>query len=148
MTVFYADTSAVVRAFMPDEPDHAQLVELLLDNDELVVTSELTRVEFASAMATARNNGRIRHAAPALARFDEETRGAGALSLIPLVPRVIMPAAYRLVSDHHTLRTLDAIHLAVALHGTAELTGGEPVAMVTRDQRQADAAKAHGLEVR
>jgi predicted nucleic acid-binding protein len=148
VSVLYADTSAVVRAFLPDEPEHEQMIDLVLDNDELVLTSELTRVEFASAMATAWNNGRIRDASKALARFDEEVRGAGSLSLVPLVPRVIMPAAYRLVSDHHSLRTLDAIHLAVALHGTSGVADGEPVVMVTRDQRQADAAKAHGLEVR
>ncbi|MFJ8817147.1 type II toxin-antitoxin system VapC family toxin [Amycolatopsis thermoflava] len=148
MTVLYADTSAVVRAFLPDEPEHEQMIELLLDNEDLVLTSELTRVEFASAMATAWNNGRIRDAKLALARFDAEAGGDGALSLVPLVPQVIMPAAYRLVSDHHSLRTFDAIHLAVALHDTAGLADGEPVVMVTRDQRQADAAKAHGLEVR
>ncbi|WP_435581454.1 type II toxin-antitoxin system VapC family toxin [Amycolatopsis thermoflava] len=148
MTVLYADTSAVVRAFLPDEPEHEQMIELLLDNEDLVLTSELTRVEFASAMATAWNNGRIRDATLALARFDAEAGGDGALSLVPLVPQVIMPAAYRLVSDHHSLHTLDAIHLAVALHDTAGLADGEPVVMVTRDQRQADAAKAHGLEVR
>ncbi|MFD4251258.1 type II toxin-antitoxin system VapC family toxin [Amycolatopsis thermoflava] len=148
MTVLYADTSAVVRAFLPDEPEHEQMIELLLDNEDLVLTSELTRVEFASAMATAWNNGRIRDAKLALARFDAEAGGDGALSLVPLVPQVIMPAAYRLVSDHHSLHTLDAIHLAVALHDTAGLADGEPVVMVTRDQRQADAAKAHGLEVR
>lgn len=148
VTVLYADTSAVVRAFLPDEPEHEQMIELLLDNEDLVLTSELTRVEFTSAMATAWNNGRIRDAKLALARFDAEAGCDGALSLVPLVPQVIMPAAYRLVSDHHSLRTLDAIHLAVALHDTAGLTDGEPVVMVTRDQRQADAAKAHGLEVR
>ncbi|NIH78704.1 type II toxin-antitoxin system VapC family toxin [Amycolatopsis viridis] len=148
MTIFYADTSAVVRAFLPDEPEHEQMVELLLDNEDLVLTSELTRVEFASAMATARNNGRIRDASGALARFDAEAGGEGALSLVPLVPQVIMPAACRLVSDHHALRTLDAIHLAVALHDTTGLANGEPVVMVTRDRRQAEAAEAHGLEVR
>ncbi|WP_326957952.1 hypothetical protein [Amycolatopsis sp. NBC_01286] len=45
------------------------------------------------------------------------------------------------------MRTLDAIHLAVAMHDTAELTGGAPVTFVTRDDRQAEAAKANGFEV-
>lgn len=147
VTLLYADTSAVVRAHMPDEPDHEELASLLFASDNRVITSELTRIEFASAMASARNAGRIRHARPALARFDADAR-TGLLTLVPLVPQVIMSAAYRLAADNHTLRTLDAIHLAVALHDTHGLTGGVPVAMVTRDQRQADAAKAHGLEVR
>ena len=45
------------------------------------------------------------------------------------------------------MRTLDAIHIAVAMHSTAELTAGEPVTFVTRDQRQAEAAEANGFEV-
>jgi predicted nucleic acid-binding protein len=146
VTVLYADTSAVVRAHLPNEPDHEELASLLFEGEHRVITSELTRIEFASAMASARSAGRIRYARPALARFDADA-GSGVLTVIPLVPQVIMPAAYRLAADNPTLRTLDAIHLAVALHDTQGLTGGAPVTLVTRDQRQADAAKAHGLEV-
>ncbi|WP_281271642.1 type II toxin-antitoxin system VapC family toxin [Prauserella flavalba] len=147
MTVLYADTSAVVRANMPDEPDYEELATLLYDSGHRVLTSELTRVEFASAVATARNVGRIQDAQPALAQFDGDST-AGVLTLVPFVPRTVLSAAYRLASEHHTLRTLDALHLAVALHDTAALVGGEPVTFVTREARQAEVAKANGLEVR
>ena len=146
MSLLYADTSAVVRSYLPDEPDHDELATLLFDSEHRVITSELTRVEFASALAKARNAGRIRCSRPALARFDADAR-SGALTLVPLVPQIVLPAAYRIAADNHSLRTLDAIHLAVAMHDAHGLTGGEPVTFITRDQRQAEAGEAHGLEV-
>jgi predicted nucleic acid-binding protein len=55
--------------------------------------------------------------------------------------------ARQIVLDH-PVRTLDAIHLAVATTTAAELAAGDTVEFVTRDSRQADAAKALGLPVR
>ncbi|NYI89608.1 hypothetical protein HNR02_002931 [Amycolatopsis endophytica] len=147
MTVVYADTSAIVTAYLADEPGHAELRELLLSGRCRVLTSELARVEFASAMTTAKRAGRIPDGRQFLNQFDVDARSE-LLGVIPLVPSRILPAARRLVTENHPLRTLDAIHLAVALNDTVPLTRGEPVVMVTRDQRQAEAAKAHGLEVR
>jgi hypothetical protein len=56
-----------------------------------------------------------------------------------------LAGAHTLVLEH-PLRTLDAIHLAVALGDASELAAGEPVIFVTRDQVQAEAARALGLE--
>jgi predicted nucleic acid-binding protein len=145
VTVLYVDTSAVVGAYLADEPGHAELRKLLIDGDHRVLTSELTRLEFASAVTAAKRNGRIPDARKFLAQFDEDARSV--LGIIPLEPRRIFAAARRLVTDNHPVRTLDAIHIAVAMHDTAVLTDGEPVAFVTRDERQADAAKANGFEV-
>jgi predicted nucleic acid-binding protein len=145
VTAFYADTSAVVGAYLTDEPDHAELRNLLIDGGHRVLTSELTRLELASAMTAAKRNGRIPDAREFLAQFDEDSRQV--FGVIPLAPRRIFAAARRLVTDNYPVRTLDAIHIAVAMHDTAELTGGEPVTFVTRDQCQAEAAKANGFEV-
>ncbi|QKV78324.1 type II toxin-antitoxin system VapC family toxin [Amycolatopsis sp. Hca4] len=145
VTVFYADTSAVVGAYLSDEADHVQLRNLLIDGGHLVLTSELTRLECASAFTAANRTGRIPDAREFLTQFDRDTRTV--LGVIPLAPHRIFPAARRLVTENHPVRTLDAIHIAVAMHDTAELTGGEPVTFVTRDERQAEAAKANGFEV-
>lgn len=59
----------------------------------------------------------------------------------------VIPAAKRLVTENYPVRILDAIHIAVARHSTAALTAVEPVTFVTRDERQAEAAKANGSEV-
>lgn len=47
----------------------------------------------------------------------------------------------------HPVRTLGALHLSVATTTATELAAGDPVVLVTRDGRQADAARALGLPV-
>ena len=49
------------------------------------------------------------------------------------------------VDSYCPVRTLDAIHLAVALTDARELAAGEPVSLVTRDKAQAAAAESLGL---
>ncbi|MGW7536852.1 PIN domain-containing protein [Amycolatopsis sp. NPDC054798] len=53
VTVYYADTSAVVQVFLADEPEHLELRDLLASGRNRVLASELTRIEFVSAMAAA-----------------------------------------------------------------------------------------------
>jgi predicted nucleic acid-binding protein len=146
MTLLYADTSALVRAYFVDEPDHERLRTRLIDGDEPVVTSELTRIEFASAVWAASRGGRLRDAQLVLDRFDGDCSDDGPLTLLRLDPESCVPLAYRLVGEHR-LRTLDALHVAVALTDATELAAGEPVTLVTRDQAQAAAADALGLAV-
>ncbi len=57
----------------------------------------------------------------------------------------VFPLAYRLLTEHD-LRTLDALHLAVASTSATALAGADSVVLVTRDDRQAAAAAAMGLE--
>jgi predicted nucleic acid-binding protein len=142
--VHYADTSALVGAYLANEADHAELRALLLEGDRPVVTSELTRVEFASAVAAAGRAARLRRPRVLLDRFDRDCGDSGPLTLLTLDPAAVLPLARRLVREH-TVRTLDAIHLAVALTDAVELAAGEPVSMVTRDRAQAAAAESLGL---
>lgn len=142
--LLYADTSALVRAYLPREDDHAQLRTLLLEGDHPVVTSELTRVEFASAIAAAARAGRLRRPDVLLDRFDADGRDDGPLTVLILDTATALPLARRLVREH-PVRTLDALHLAVALTDGVELAAGEPVLMVTRDHAQAAAAESLGL---
>jgi hypothetical protein len=48
--------------------------------------------------------------------LDHDTAAGNLLGVIPLAPHRVFPAARRLVTENHPLRTLDAIHLAVALY--------------------------------
>jgi predicted nucleic acid-binding protein len=146
LSILYADPSALVRAYFVDEPDHDSLRELLIEGDQPVVASELARVEFASAVAAAFRSGRMTQAGRVRARFDADCGEDGAITLLRLDPDSVFDLAYDLVANHE-LRTLDAIHVAVALTDVATLAAGEPVAFVTRDHCQAAAAAAHGLEV-
>lgn len=144
MSVRYADTSALVRCYLVDEADHERLRALLLEGREPVVTSELTRVELASALSTAARSGRLRRPDWLLARADADCGPDGPIALLALDPGTVLPRARQLVLDH-PVRTLDAIHLAVAATTATELAAGEPLEFVTCDQRQAQTADALGL---
>jgi predicted nucleic acid-binding protein len=148
VSLLYADPSALVRAYFADEPEHQALRALLLEGDDPVVTSELSRVELASAVRAAGRARRFRGWQRLLARIDADCGDEGPVVLIALRPEVVVEAAYSLVLVHR-LRTLDAVHLAVALEECPALAGGEQdVVFVTRDEDQAAAAGALGLAVR
>jgi hypothetical protein len=144
VSVRYADTSALVRCYLVDEADHERLRALLLEGREPVVTSEITRVELASALDTAARSGRLRRPDWLLARADADCGPDGPIALLALDPGTVLPRARQLVLDH-PVRTLDAIHLAVAATTAAELAAGEPLGFVTCNQRQAQTADALGL---
>ena len=109
-----------------------------------MVTSEITRVELASALDTAARSGRLRRPDWLLARADADCGPDGPIALLALDPGTVLPRARQLVLDH-PVRTLDAIHLAVAATTAAELAAGEPLGFVTCNQRQAQTADALGL---
>ncbi|MCP9486602.1 MAG: PIN domain-containing protein [Gaiellaceae bacterium MAG52_C11] len=147
MSLLYADPSALARAYLADEPDHDDLRRLLLDRTAAVVTSEIARIELASAVKSALRAGRIRNTDRLHDRIDDDTGEGGAIFLAELRPRAIMPYAHKLVRTYR-LRTLDAIHLAVALEDAPSFAGSAEVVLVTRDAYQAAAARALGLSVR
>ncbi len=147
MSLLYADSSALLRAYFSDEPDHAALRSLLLEGDDPVVTSELASVEIASAVRAAASSSRRFKPRPLLARIEADYGPGGPVALLRLQAETILPAARRLVLDHR-LRTLDAIHLATALEDARTLTADGRVVFVTRDEDQARAARAMGLEAR
>lgn len=143
MTLLYADTSVIVRAYFPGESDHALFRAMLLEGDMPIVTSEIARVEFASVVTAAARARRLRRPAAFIDRFDADAGEDGPIALLRLDGDTILPRARQLVVQEK-LRTLDAIHLAVALDALPRL-GGTDVAMVTRDARQAAAARRLGL---
>ena len=143
MTLVYADTSALVHAYFPDESDHEVLRTTI--RDAFAVTSEIARLEFASAVATAARAGRVRKPKTILDAFDVDCRPGGPITLIALRTERTFLEAHRLLTSY-PLRTLDAIHLAVALVD-ATLLGGGDVTFVTRDEDQQRAAVAEGLAV-
>ncbi len=112
-----------------------------------MVTSELARIELASAMVSASRTGRTPDWEEVLATMEADTGPAGMIALIALRRESILPSAFRLVTEHR-LRTLAAIHLAVAIEEGPRLAAREDIEFVTRDRDQAAAARALGLAVR
>ena len=147
MSLLYADSSALLRAYFADEDEHVELRSLLLGEREAVVTSEITRLELASAVRSAYSAGRVGRSSDLLARIEGDLADDGVVSPIDFRPDPIVGTAYRFILEHR-LRTLDAIHLAVCVEDCPALAGGEEVVFVTRDTDQARAARALGLEVR
>jgi predicted nucleic acid-binding protein len=142
----YADTSALVRCYLPDEPDHDELRTVLLEGPDPVVTSELTRLEMASAVHAAHRNTRVADPDELLEVFDADCGEDGPIALLRLLPDTVLGLATDMLSEQ-SLRSLDALHLAVARSTAADLAAGEPVVLVTRDHRQAAAATALGMPV-
>ena len=140
----YADTSALARLYLRDEPDADLLADLLLHGPEAVLTSQLARLELTSALLAAGAGGRLEDARTVLGRALRDVSADGPVLPVVLDAGAVLPVAERLVA-HHRLRTLDALHLAVALDEQGH--AGEPLRFVTRDERQAAAARAEGLEV-
>jgi predicted nucleic acid-binding protein len=147
MSLLYADSSALLRAYFADEDEHLELRSLLLEAHEQVVTSEITRLELASAVRSAYSAGRVARSRDLLGRIEGDLADDGPISPIELRADVILPAAYRFILEHR-LRLLDAIHLAVCVEDCPGISGGDEVVFVTRESDQAKAARALGLEVR
>jgi uncharacterized protein len=144
VTLRYVDTSALVRCYFPDEPEHASLEKLLLQSPEPVLTSELTRVELASAVYAAGRAGRIPDPAEVWGLMETDCAPGGPVSLLRLEPDEVFGLAMQLFA-RFPLRALDAIHLAVAQTTAAELAGHEPIVLISRDDRQRAAAAALGM---
>jgi len=98
-------------------------------------------------MVSASRTGRTPDWEEVLATMETDTGPAGMIALIALRRESILPSAFRLVTEHR-LRTLAAIHLAVAIEEGPRLAAGEAIEFVTRDRDQAAAARALGLTVR
>ena len=144
MRTLYADASALVRAYLGDEPGSASVRSLLLESEEQVITSELSLVEVTRAFRAAERSGRILDAAAALVGVEEDFSGRGPVLVIGLRSDPVLQRAREVVLAHR-VGTLDAIHLAVAIEESEAL--GEPIVFVTRDGEQSIAARALGLEI-
>jgi len=134
--MFYLDTSVVAAYYCP-EPLSEEIEVFLTTNGQMSI-SNLTEVELFSAVARkVRERGlsksdAIRIHATFLAHLDNQL-----YTLVPLVEQ-----HYKLARDwigmlNNTLRTLDALHLAVA--------ASEGITLVTADRGLAKSARVLGL---
>lgn len=143
MRKIYVDTSALARLYLTDEGESDNLESLLLATDVPVATSELSQVELARAVKAAERGGRVPSADHVLRTIDRHF--GTVIGLVRLEPKSVLPEARRIVLAHR-VRTLDAIHLAVARE-LSESMDIEALTFVTRDHGQAEAARALGFSV-
>lgn len=146
--VYFADSSALVRAYLEDEPDHRLYADLLYANG-VMITSALATVEVPRALIVAHRTRRIRQPLleVLLDRLRIEIAECELIHVIPLDPEPTLARAVELVGQH-SLGTLDAIHLAVADREGRALAGDDELVFVTADVVQGQAAAALGMTVR
>lgn len=124
---YYLDTSALVKLVVA-EAETEGLRAWLSAEDRSAVSSDLARTELLKA---------VRRAAP-----DRVTQARTVLDSITLIK--VTTSAFEEAGrlDPVILRTLDAVHLAVAVDLGDDLDG-----IVTYDDRLADAARYNGVPV-
>lgn len=142
--IVYLDSSIFARAYLPDEPGHRAARALLGSDEFVLVSGTWTRVEVPAALSRAALGGRL-DARPAIKAFDHDFAEDGRVT--PLTtPQLGLEQAARAIAVEHRLRSLDALHIAVANLCLPAL-GVQPNdarGFATRDGRQAEVAEAYG----
>ncbi len=133
----YLDASALVKLVVPDS-ESDELNGMLLGAEDVVI-SDLTMTETASALGRRMREGLL---TPAECRrlYRETGKLGDACSRVELTPPVHRQAERLLLTASIPLRTLDALHVALALESGA-------ATVVTFDPRLRDAAASQGLFV-
>lgn len=140
----YLDPSVLVRSYLADEPGHRSARDLI-EGDTLLVTATFALVEAVSALSRA---GRRRHLPEIdilIGKLYEEVSADGPIMLTRPDPAETENAAVTLVR-HHDLRSMEAMHLAVAGLAVRPLAApGEPVGFASACPDQLDAAQRLGF---
>ncbi len=139
-TSIYLDSSALVKLYVP-EPESDRLEAFLRSHSSLLI-SELAVTEVLSAVARRRREGLL-NATQAYEIRDAllEDASSGAFRRLDLEPMTHRAAERLLFSvESLSLRTLDALHVALALSASATHIG-------TYDMRMRAAATHAGLKV-
>jgi len=132
----YLDTSAFVKLFVDEAESDALNAELSAVGE--VVLSDLALTELASALAR-RARERALTATEARRLYGHAERLVASCRLVESTPPVQRRAARLLLTAKQVpLRTLDAIHLALAIEA-------DVATLVTFDPRLREAATAQGL---
>ena len=139
-TGIYLDSSALAKLYVP-EPESDRLDSFLRGRRDLMI-SELAITEVLSAVARRRREGMLSASQASEIRdailADADSGSFSRLDLSPLIHR----EAERLLLhvESVALRTLDALHVALALQGSA-------TSIITYDARTRAAALHAGLKV-
>jgi uncharacterized protein len=144
--IVYLDPSVLARAYLADEPGHAEVGVLLEDPDLALVTGTWTRAEVSAALVRAARTGRGNEA-DLLMLLDADLAAGGPVTVISATQADVETEALGLVRAH-ALRAMDAWHLAVAKLVLPSLTEpGEEVGFASRDEAQSAVAASLGMRV-
>ncbi len=142
----YLDSSVLARAYLADEPGHADAAALVRA-DHLLVSGAWTSVEVTSALVRASRAGRLADLAGLLAVLASDTSDDGPITLLRANGEALESRATQIIQEH-ALRSLDALHLAYAELSAAPLAErDEPIGFASRDAAQTAAAQARGFVI-
>jgi predicted nucleic acid-binding protein len=141
LSTFFVDTSALGRRYLSEVGTAWTVGWIESAAGNVIMISELTTVEMMAVFAHLQRMGTL--SAPNATRLQNDFLfHATHEYLIVPVDSSVFGRASSLVRKH-TLRTLDALHLAAALKAVALLQ--EPMTFVSGDKRQLTAAAAEGF---
>ncbi|MFC4336450.1 type II toxin-antitoxin system VapC family toxin [Salininema proteolyticum] len=143
--IVYADSSVLVRAYLPDEKGHEGALDLLNDPDLVVVTGTWTLIEVAGALVRAAKCFRGDQGV-LLAAWEADTSDEGPITVIGAPQNEVERAAYGIVVEHG-IRAMDAWHVASAVLMVPQLAVGEEYGFVSRDKDQAAVAESKGFRI-
>ncbi len=145
--IVYADSSVVVRGYLPDESDHTDVWKLLDDPNLTVITGSWTVIEVTGSLVRAAKAYRGDKDA-LLASFSHDTdSAAGSITIVDAEQSEIERIALELVRLGD-IRSMDAWHLACARLALDELAEpGEELGFATRDAQQAAVAREMGFTI-
>ena len=141
----YVDSSVLARAYLTNEAGHAEAARLLTGTDHLLVTATWTVVEVTSALVRATQARRHGDVDALLAVLAADTGEDGTVTLLRADTEQLELRAVQIVRAH-ALRSLDAMHLAVAsLAAVPLLDPGDALGLASRDEAQRRAGIAMGF---
>jgi predicted nucleic acid-binding protein len=142
--LIYVDSSVLARAYLPDEEGHEAANQMLIGDDALV-TSTWTLVEVTSALTRAARGGRA-DLDSLLAAFESDTAVDGPVTLLRPDQATVEARATAIVRQY-ALRSLDALHVAVAELAAMPLAAPEDCGFASRDNAQSEVAAKLGFIV-
>jgi hypothetical protein len=146
MHIYYADTSAVVKLYVP-ETGSTWMIQECRQPDVLIVIGDITTVEVPAAFARAVREGRLStvQCQQALATFDADCMHTFLIETI--TPAVFIQA--RELIERHPLRAYDAVQLALALklYPSVMSLSGVSFTFISADGTLNQAASAEGLVI-
>lgn len=143
--IAYVDSSVLARAYLGDEDGSAEARHLIANASIGLATGPLTRIEVTGAIVRAARSGRRVAQADALARLDADLEDSGRFVVLTAPLEDVEAKALEIVRAHG-LRTLDALHVALASIALPPLADrGEPLGFASRDGDQATVAESLGF---
>lgn len=141
--IVYADSSVLVRAYLPDKSGHDKARSLLEDPELVVVSGTWTRVEVTGALVRAAKAHRGQFQA-LVAAWETDIGPEGPLTILTARQRDVERRALDIVKSDG-IRAMDAWHVACASLTVIDLADGETCGFATRDQAQAEVAARFGF---